>query len=221
MRICQVYLDPIHCSIESLSYRENPKAAEVSIPVTLHDGKITWNPPASGFVTVHFQQIVSRPTLSQAIDEKAFDVLQIIVENGRTDVDRRNWLRLLCQDISCTTSQAQQMIDRFKKNKTIGVGGGGLRTLDILRSLWKHLLDTENIFDLLLRNTKPQERRDLIYALTVNRYKFNWVNPTGNWRLRFDDNDQREIFLQIAAINTLESDYSKQHAHRSDTSQMG
>ena len=113
------------------------------------------------------------------------------------------------------------MIDRFKKNKTIGVGCGGLRKQDILRSLWKQFFDTENIFDLLLRNTKPQERRDLIYALTVNRYKFNWVNPTGNWRLRFDDNDQREIFLQIAAINTLESDYSKQHAHRSDTSQMG
>ena len=59
------------------------------------------------------------------------------------------------------------MIDRFQRNRTIGPGG--LRILDILKSLWKHLLDTENIFDLLRNNTDVQGRRDLTYALTMKR----------------------------------------------------
>ena len=59
------------------------------------------------------------------------------------------------------------MIDRFTCNRI--VGPGGLRILDILKSLWKHLVDTENMFDLLLRNTDAQGRRDLTYALTANR----------------------------------------------------
>ena len=59
------------------------------------------------------------------------------------------------------------MIDRFTRNKTIGPGG--LHILDILKSLWKHLVDTENMFDLLLKNTDTQGRRDLTYALTMKR----------------------------------------------------
>lgn len=59
------------------------------------------------------------------------------------------------------------MIDRFLKNKTIGPGG--LRILDILKSLWKQLVDTENIFDLLRKNLTVQGRRDLTYALTMKR----------------------------------------------------
>ena len=75
------------------------------------------------------------------------------------------------QDISCTTAQTQQMIDRFTCNRI--VGPGGLRILDILKSLWKHLVDTENMFDLLLRNTDAQGRRDLTYALTANRCAYD------------------------------------------------
>lgn len=209
MLCLQVVLDPRHCSIEALSYRDSPKAAELSVPVAVQQGKVVhkltgdeWLPPRSGWVTVHFEQAVYKPTAADAIRDQSFETLQLIVENGRTEEDRRNWMALLCQDIKCTTAQTQQMIDRFLQNKTIGPGG--LRILDIFKSLWKHLVDTENIFDLLRKNLTVQGRRDLTYALTmkrcdpcplafldrlpslilscVSRYKFNWVNPTGSWR---------------------------------------
>ena len=101
---CEVVLDPLHCTIESLSYRESPKAAELSIPVAVHKGKVVhkltqdeWLPPRSGWVTVHFEQAVYKPTAADAIRDQSFETLQLIVENGRTEEDRRNWMALLCQ----------------------------------------------------------------------------------------------------------------------------
>lgn len=73
-------------------------------------------------IRAHFSQSVFIPTIANAIDDSAFTVFQIIVENGRTENDRKQWLRLLSQDINLTTTQAQRMIDRFIKNKTIGPG---------------------------------------------------------------------------------------------------
>ncbi len=101
---CEVVLDPLHCTIESLSYRESPKAAELSIPVAVHKGKVVhklsgeeWHPPRSGWVTLHFEQAVFKPSAANALGDKSFETLQIIVENGRTEEDRRNWMALLCQ----------------------------------------------------------------------------------------------------------------------------
>ena len=100
----QVVLDPRHCSIESLSYRDSPKAAELSVPVAVLKGKVVhkltgdeWLPPRSGWVTVHFEQAVYKPTAADAIRDQSFETLQLIVENGRTEEDRRNWMALLCQ----------------------------------------------------------------------------------------------------------------------------
>lgn len=59
-----------------------------------------------------------------------------------------------------------------------------------------------------------------ILALTLKRYKFNWKNPTGHWRLNLEDKEQRSIMMQIIAINAVESEFSKSHSGRGDTSQM-
>jgi len=101
------------------------------------------------------------------------------------------------------------------------IGPGGLQTLDIIKSLWEHLLDTENMFDLLCKNADIQLRRDLVYALTIKRYKFNWANPTGSWRLNLAEKDERAIMLQLIAINAVESEFGRNSGHRGDTSQMG
>jgi hypothetical protein len=222
----KMILDPTNCSFESLAHKETPKSAEVPISLAVQGNQLVnrfggevWVPPTSGTLIVHFSQVVFIPTVANAIEERAFNVLQVIVENGRTEADRRNWLRLLCRDVSCTTAQAQRMIDRFVSNKTIGPGG--LKAADILRSLWKHLLDTENMFDFLCKNADAQARKDLVYALTIKRYKFNWSNPTGSWRLNLADKEQRAIMLQLVAINSVESEFSRNHSHRGDTSQSG
>jgi hypothetical protein len=54
------------------------------------------------------------------------------------------------------------MIDRFYENSTIG--DGELTKLDILKSVWKCLLDTENMYDFLYRNTNEEQRKDLVYG---------------------------------------------------------
>jgi len=96
-----------------------------------------------------------------------------------------------------------------------------LTKLDVLKSVWKLLLDTENMYDFLYRNTTETQRKDLVYALTLKRYKFNWTNPTAFWNLNLDDNTQRDVFMQIVAINNFESEFSKHSSGRGDTSQNG
>lgn len=111
------------------------------------------------------------------------------------------------------------MIDRFKKKKTIG--DGGLSVMDLMCSLWKYLIDTENMFDFLCLNLDVTKRRDLIYTLTMKRYKFNWLNPTGHWRLNLADKVERAIMMQLIAINNSESEFSRTQSGRMDTSQQG
>jgi hypothetical protein len=57
-------------------------------------------------------------------------------------------------------------------------------------------------------------------ALTLKRYKFNWSNPTAHWSLNLEDKTQRSIMMQIVAINNYESEFSKNHSGRGDTSQQ-
>ena len=80
-------------------------------------------------------------------------------------------------------------------------------------------MDTENKYDFLCRNIDVSDRKEVIYALTFDRFKFNWLNPTGHWRLDLCDSAQRALFMNIVAINTEESDYSKHRSGRGDTSQ--
>lgn len=130
--------DPTHCRLENIFHRENPKSNEVAINLWIQNNQVClknttekWNVPRTGTLRFIFHQETFVPSLEHRIDEKAFNILQIIVENGITEIDKRTWLGLLCQDIYITTEQAQSMIDRFKKNRTIGTGG--LNVLDILK----------------------------------------------------------------------------------------
>jgi hypothetical protein len=151
--------DPLHCHFESLSYRENQKSSEIIFHLTIHNHQVClkstlekWIVPKSGILKFVYYSEIFVPTLENRVDEKSFNILQIIIENGITEVDKRTWLSLLCQDVYVTTNQvrevvmscffgfdlfslfivkAQAMIDRFKSNRTIGTGG--LCVLDILQ----------------------------------------------------------------------------------------
>jgi hypothetical protein len=228
----KISFDPKNCFFENISYREGPKNPEQSMHfsvvsatansssyVTLKGQTERYIPPKTGVVRCVFRQEMSVPTLDLRMTDSGFNVLQIIIENGRTENDKKMWLRLLCQDAYFTTVQVNGMITRFKKSNTIGEGG--LTTLDILKSTWKGLLDTENMFDFLFEHTDKHQRKDLVYAMSLVRYKFNWSNPTSFWRLNLGDKVQRSIMLQLIAINNSESEFSKVHSGRQDTSQNG
>ena len=227
--------DTKNCLFENASYRENPKSPEQNLQfsvvssssnigggnsyVALKGLSERYVPPKTGVVKCTFRQEMSVPTLDLCITDSGFNVLQIIIENGRTENDKKMWLRLLCQDSYFTTAQVNSMITRFKKSNTIGEGG--LTTLDILKSTWRGLLDTENMFDFLFEHADKHQRKDLVYAMSLVRYKFNWSNPTSFWRLNLADKVQRSVMLQIIAINNSESEHSKQYSGRQDTSQNG
>eukprot|EP01039_Chlorochromonas_danica_P011301 gene11301-12608_t len=165
--------DSGHCGFDNMTYRESPKSPEQSIQLTIVENSKqgrqvcmkgyndSWIVPRTGIVKFNFSQSVFVPTVANKIDKTALNILQLIVENGVTENDKKMWLFLLCQDLYFTTEQAQAMIDRFKKNHTIAPGG--LTVLDLVQSLWKYLVDTENMFDFLLANADRDQRRDLAY----------------------------------------------------------
>lgn len=219
-------------NFEDLVYRESPKSPDIYVNLVVNNNEIgapvvcnkatglPYEAPESGIVRFQFQQAITIPDLSNKIKEDALNTLQTIIENGATEEDKRHWLALLCQDIYMTTSQAQQIIDRFKKNRTIGIGG--LTVIDIMQAIWIHLLDTENMFDFMYFNIhETHERRELVLRLTMKGYKFNWFNPTNHWRLNLGSKFERNIMMKLIAINNFESEFSRLYSGRGDTSQNG
>jgi len=223
--------DPDNCSFDSFSYKDLP-GVDQQLSLVVVDGEVVvkstgekYEVPDSGVVRITFQQAVSVPTIVNAIKPAALNLLMMIIEAGRDknrkkDVDMKKvWLLLLCQDVYFTVAQAQAMIDRFQSNGTIG--DGSLTKLDLIKSVWKFLIDTENMYDFMYRNTSEVQRKDLVYALTLKRYRFNWANPTAFWSLNLEDKVQRSILMQLIAINNFESEFGRLHSGRGDTSQHG
>ncbi len=67
-------------------------------------------------------------------------------------------------------------------------------------------------------NLDEEERVALGYALSFERLKFNYINPTGHWRLDMANRVQRNVMQQLLALNVIESSASKE-SKRGDTSQ--
>lgn len=45
------------------------------------------------------------------------------------------------------------------------------------------VVDCGNLYAFWLRNVELSARRDMVNILTHERFKFNWDNPTGHYRL--------------------------------------
>lgn len=221
--LTKVHEQPKACRMESITYHDT--ATNCNYNLSIKKGKLVnsnndeFVPTTTGVIKFAFHQTVFIPTTDNIINEESLNILQVIIENGRTEGDRKQWLSLLCQDLYFTTAQAQSTISRFQNNKTIGEGG--LTKLDILKSLWNILVDTENMFEFLCNNADREKRKELVFALSFKRYKFNWVNPTGYWNFNLSDKIQRSVMLQLIAINNSEAEYSRYRAGRGDTSQNG
>ena len=71
----------------------------------------------------------------------------------------------------------------------------------------------------MCRNLDHEERHQLSHAMSFEKFKFNWVNPTGHWRLDLSNRAQRGVMNQIAALSIVEAEFSEHHSKRGDTSQ--
>jgi hypothetical protein len=218
--------DNEQCKITESSYRDGPKSA--FRPLGLHnvDGKACekgsssdWVVPTAGTLQLSFVYSMKLPTAGLAISENALFVLKIIIVTARTEGDRRNWLKLLCKDVYFTTTQAQGIIDHFVEKQVIGIGG--LHRVDVMNAVWPHLLDPHNQVEFFLKNIVDMEqRRKVMYGMSLDMFRFNWVNPTGHWRFVLSDPNQRIAMSKFIAINKMESEYSRDKSGREDTSQM-
>lgn len=116
--------DPVNCSFEGMTYRETAKGGpETPISLTVVNNKVVlkntqevWCPPEKGFVKFVFQEVVAKPTINDALQDKYLDLLMKIVEAGK-DSDRKKdndkkriWLYLLCQDVHLTTKQVNNVV---------------------------------------------------------------------------------------------------------------
>ena len=224
-----------HITINSLQLRERKEGKEGSGPgilgpeksinlityngeIVIKSSKLPFRAPQNSTVKVAISQVIHRPTVEMALKKFSLDVLILIVVNAKSEIDRKNWLSLMCADVYFTTSQAQEIIDALKKRGLLGVG---LTIVDIYVCVWTKLLDTENKYDFMCRNLDAQQRQLLAYACSFEKFKFNWVNPTGHWRLDLASKAQRDVMMQLIALNNSESVYSEKSSGRNDTSQKG
>ena len=60
-----------------------------------------------GVLTVHFERAVVMPRIDRAMTQQSLHRLADILSSDQTDLDKKNWLMMICQDIYCTTKQVQ------------------------------------------------------------------------------------------------------------------
>jgi hypothetical protein len=217
-----------NCSFKSLVYKQSDKDDRKEINITaqcknnetyLRHGSTPWTIPNYGILKVHFSHQVTIPTESMAIDDLAFNTILAIVINAKSENDRKNWLMLMAMDAYFLSTQAQDLIDILEDRRLIG--SGGISKVDLFLSLWSNIIDTINLYDFMYDNLDTEERLHLQHSLTLEKFKFNWINPTGHWRLDLSIRIQRNVFMQIIAHNAVESKNSELKSKRNDTSQKG
>lgn len=129
--------DPISCRFGAVTWSDGkPGSQDQQLTIGVKDGevinKITgkkWKPPKVGRLLVHFYSSVAIPTLERAATSTTMNIIQAIVIGAREE-DRVDYLRLLCIDVYCTTTQAQAMILKFVQHRILG--SGGLRQIDVV-----------------------------------------------------------------------------------------
>ena len=89
---CQVVLDPRHCSIEALTYRDSPKAAELSVPVAVLNGKVVhkltgeeWLPPRAGTTQARRPDLTRPEMCVPRLCDGALRAGRVQAQRGRRD----------------------------------------------------------------------------------------------------------------------------------------
>ncbi len=86
-------------------------------------------------------------------------------------------------------------------------------------SIWSNIIDVVNLYPFLCHNLDSEQRGSLVHTLSTEKFKFNWINPSGHWRLDMANRVHREVMMQLCALNEVESLNSEQLSKRNDTSQ--
>ncbi len=88
-----------------------------------------------------------------------------------------------------------------------------------LFSVWDNIIDTENKHKFLCSCLSDAEKVELANAISFEKVRFNWINPSGRWRLDMGNKTQRDVMMKFIALNTIEATFSQKSSGRGDTSQ--
>jgi hypothetical protein len=219
--------NPDTCKFESVHYREGPRAPEQSLnlvmdkekgDVVLKSSGQKWVPPAEGKMTLALQHSVAIPTVQDVAPDSSFDILESIMVMSSVDEERKTWLMLMGKELYCTTQQVQRFIDRLIHLGILGMSGINIK--HIIVSFWSGIIDSENKYDFFCKNVRSEvARREVIYAMKLEKFRFDWKNPTGHWRLDLALPTSREVMNYFVALNNAESEFGKTKSGREDTSQ--
>ena len=219
--------DPTHCIISDIFIQPGDGKGP-GVPISLHyvngamciKGTTTpFVPPEEGIFNCKYKFTTAVPTIDQAIAQKPLEIMIIIIRSARTESDRRPWLQLFSQDTYFSTQQVQYVISKFMQHGIIGAGG--LTILDIFVCMWNRIVDTENKYDFLYKNLDINGRKNLAHILSIEGFRFNYINPTSHWRIDLARRDHRDLMMRLIAINNYESEKSRLYSRRGDTSQKG
>lgn len=217
---------------ESVLYRENIRYPDINVNlITVHklnghvevvnkNTNLKYYPPSVGIMKVNFAHRIILPDATMSLNADSFNTLLRIISKATTSADRNKFLRLIFQDVSCTTSQVQFFLENLKREKILRPGD--IDKMDVFVAVWAKLIDSENKFRLVYSHFSKEERKTLAKLLTNEQYRFIWANATGYYNLNLSNTIQYDLMLQLAAINTVESEYGKSSQNRRcDTSQNG
>lgn len=98
---------------------------------------------------------------------------------------------------------------------------GAITLVNIVQFVWENIVDTANKHDFLCNNLDEEQKLELGYGITFEKLKFNYLNATGHWRLDMANRVQRNVMMQLLALNNIESQFSEKSSRRGDTSQKG
>ncbi|CAM9147172.1 unnamed protein product [Ectocarpus sp. 12 AP-2014] len=193
----------------ALQVVEEAKGIKRASVVDTATGK-PWIPPDSGWLSVKFKVSRELPSIKDVLNPEAAWTAMMLIMGQESDSDRMNILRLVLRDTYVTTESGQKLIDQLSHM--------GIYPRDVVEMVWTRVVDPINLYEFLSHNVEHSARRDVVNILTHERFKFNWDNPTGHYRLEMQKKSHREIMMLLSMVHSREILQGKKEG-RGDTSQ--
>eukprot|EP00595_Chromulina_sp_UTEXLB2642_P001425 CAMPEP_0196764068 /NCGR_PEP_ID=MMETSP1095-20130614/5313_1 /TAXON_ID=96789 ORGANISM="Chromulina nebulosa, Strain UTEXLB2642" /NCGR_SAMPLE_ID=MMETSP1095 /ASSEMBLY_ACC=CAM_ASM_000446 /LENGTH=137 /DNA_ID=CAMNT_0042118659 /DNA_START=429 /DNA_END=839 /DNA_ORIENTATION=+ len=91
--------DPINCRFANITWKESLRSNVEIVRIYPSVDKVImdkstgnkWVPPSNGILKIEFEYSIVVPTINLSIEHKALNLLALIVTNGKTELDTKNW----------------------------------------------------------------------------------------------------------------------------------
>lgn len=173
--------------------------------------------PKEGRLSFYFKCDKRLPGPMDCLTDNAIETWIAIIHHAKTEEDRINWLKLVMCDYYVTTTQIQYVLDKLDSMQSDHMK---LDRRQVLLRAWMKILDSDKKFAFMSKQLELGDRKGLAKMLGFTRFKLNFLNPTGHWRLDLGDANHKEVWHMILTLEGKERVASKKSS-RGDTSQKG